>query len=217
MTATQSAKLAITVSLAVMCVQRIVNVEQARLAVAAMVSDREETCDDGNTVTESCAYGAVGCTVCDSDCTEIPGGLRFCGDGVKDPEEPCDDGNADDGDECTSNCVLTTCGNGILDVGEECDDGNLATEDCAYGAQSCEVCAANCTTRSGETAFCGDGVFSTWVKSAMTVIVRSNCVLGGEGGVRFVRVLAHLKRDCSGAVMASSILRNSARRQYPRR
>ena len=32
-----------------------------------------ESCDDGNAITEACAYGLDACTVCAADCTEQPG------------------------------------------------------------------------------------------------------------------------------------------------
>ena len=34
------------------------------------VINGSEACDDGNTVTEACAYGLAECTVCAADCTE---------------------------------------------------------------------------------------------------------------------------------------------------
>jgi len=67
-----------------------------------------------------------------------------CGNGVVEPGEVCDDGNADDDDECLSNCVLATCGDGFVQIGvEACDDGNPDNTD---------DCVANCLA-----AFCGDG------------------------------------------------------------
>ena len=47
----------------------------------------QEECDDGNTVTETCAYGRPGCEVCRADCTIGVGDARYCGDGILDPEE----------------------------------------------------------------------------------------------------------------------------------
>ena len=43
-----------------------------------------EACDDGNTVTESCAYGETSCTVCDASCGEVAGTTSYCGDGTLD-------------------------------------------------------------------------------------------------------------------------------------
>ncbi len=51
---------------------------------------------------------------------------------------------------------MSVCGNGIATAGEQCDDGNTTTETCVYGEMSCEVCASDCTTTNGVTAYCGD-------------------------------------------------------------
>lgn len=50
------------------------------------------------------------------------------------------------------------CGDGIVGPGEECDDGNNVTEECPRGAESCTVCAADCTLQGGAVSICGDGV-----------------------------------------------------------
>ena len=59
----------------------------------------------------------------------------------------CDDGNIDNGDECTSECILASCGDGIVDREEECDDG-MGNSDTLPNA-----CRINCTR-----ARCGDDV-----------------------------------------------------------
>jgi cysteine-rich repeat protein len=136
------------------------------------VVESAEVCDDGNTVTEGCAYGETSCTVCASDCTEVTGQIRTCGDDVLDTEEECDDGNtvtegcaygASGCTVCAGDCTevagqIRTCGDEVLDAEEECDDGNTATEGCVYGETSCMVCADNCTETEGVTRMCGDGV-----------------------------------------------------------
>ena len=94
--------------------------------------DGVEGCDDGNLITESCAYGLTGCTVCNERCEEIQGELRYCGDGRQDP-----------------------------DKGEICDDGNRINEKCAHGALGCTVCAEDCITAPGGLRYCGDGVLDT--------------------------------------------------------
>ena len=88
-----------------------------------------EQCDDGNTVTESCAYGDNDCTICDASCNTVNGVERYCGDGVVEPAE-----------------------------GEACDDGNTITEACDYGESSCTVCSSTCENVAGATRSCGDGV-----------------------------------------------------------
>ncbi|MEE2756240.1 MAG: hypothetical protein VYA30_06250 [Myxococcota bacterium] len=137
------------------------------------VVEDTETCDDGNAVTEDCAYGEINCTVCAADCTEQPGAIRLCGDGIVDPEEQCDDNNTVTEDcaygeanctVCAADCteqpgVTHVCGEGTIDRdnGETCDDNNTITEDCAYGEANCTVCAADCTEQPGVTHVCGDG------------------------------------------------------------
>ena len=46
--------------------------------------DDAETCDDGNAITERCAYGESSCTVCDATCNEVAGAIAFCGGGTVD-------------------------------------------------------------------------------------------------------------------------------------
>ena len=67
-----------------------------------------ETCDDGNTVTEACAYGEHACAVCAANCTMQPGTTSYCGDRVVDTghAEVCDDGNIAPGDGCTPTCTV---------------------------------------------------------------------------------------------------------------
>ena len=63
----------------------------------------------------------------------------YCGDGQITHGEKCDDGNTNNGDGCTSECIVESgfmcktagqpceplkCGNDVLDEGELCDDGN---------------------------------------------------------------------------------------------
>jgi cysteine-rich repeat protein len=52
-----------------------------------------------------------------------------CGDNVVEVPEACDDGNLDDGDGCSSLCLLEGCGDGVVVVPEQCDDGNVVLGD----------------------------------------------------------------------------------------
>ena len=121
-----------------------------------------EECDDGNDVTEVCAYGAASCMVCDATCHFAPGATSACGDGRIDAtRETCDDGNTVTeacpyGERCSvcdATCALVQvrrmCGDGVVDAdgGEGCDDG-AANDDERPGA-----CRTDCTP-----ARCGDGV-----------------------------------------------------------
>jgi len=69
-----------------------------------------EQCDDGNTVTESCAYGLMSCVVCNSMCQQVNGAVSYCGDRVVQSAagELCDDGNSSNLDLCSTGCK--TCG-----------------------------------------------------------------------------------------------------------
>ena len=72
------------------------------------VKDAGETCDDGNLVTEACAYGEQACIVCDGSCAEVAGLTSFCGDGALNEleGEECDDGGNDNEDDCSNSCTL---------------------------------------------------------------------------------------------------------------
>ncbi len=52
----------------------------------------DEECDDGNTITESCAYGQMSCAVCDASCHQVQGATSYCGDFSTDSSagEECD-------------------------------------------------------------------------------------------------------------------------------
>ncbi|MCP4595684.1 GDSL-type esterase/lipase family protein, partial [Neptuniibacter sp.] len=110
------------------------------------VIDPGEQCDDGNTLTELCAYGLTSCTVCDSSCDEVAGAVSYCGDTQVDPlnGETCDDGG--ESASCDSDCTSSVCGDGSLNIsaGEACDDGNTVDND-------------GCSTACQEE-ICGDGI-----------------------------------------------------------
>jgi cysteine-rich repeat protein len=96
-----------------------------------------------------------------------------CGDGVRDPGEQCDDGNADEGDCCTSACVLQSSGVG------SCDDFDVCTEDyecpdssCFYQPVDCDdsnPCTADycdaqnptCAHFAYTSGYCDDGLYCT--------------------------------------------------------
>lgn len=98
------------------------------------IKDIREQCDTG-------AKNADAPGMCRKNCT-----LPACGDRIVDPGEQCDDGNVQNGDGCTSLCVLE-CGDGALNRVEQCDDGpkNNDTQP--------NACRTNCLK-----AHCGDNV-----------------------------------------------------------
>ena len=130
-----------------------------------------ETCDSGPLNGE---YGGN----CNSNCT---GYTHYCGDGILDDAngENCDDGDLNGTyGKCNPLCeVKIECGDGILQKGigacgdiegcvemegadEQCDNGpqNGTETDCVYGLDTCTLCSDLCTTFTGNTAFCGDGI-----------------------------------------------------------
>jgi cysteine-rich repeat protein len=121
------------------------------------VLDRQEECDDGNTLAED------GCSpVCQIEdgsdwgcpawgCVRRP----VCGNGQLTSNEVCDDGNREDGDGCSADCQTVEprwrcrvpgsrctpiCGDGTVTGTETCDDGNTSTGD---------GCSAYCLTEPG--------------------------------------------------------------------
>ena len=111
--------------------------------------------------------------------------IGICGDGVEGGEEECDDGNVENGDGCSTNCVIemgyscivgnkfpstctAICGDGRVVEGEACDDGNRLNLDGCSGECTIELgfeCTTNhsmvadlSTTVSTCTSICGDGV-----------------------------------------------------------
>lgn len=132
----------------------------------SLINNVNETCDDGNAITELCPYNPTPdtCTICNSICQEVivlPEG--YCGDVVvQGTFEQCDDGNSVAGDGCSSACVAEFCGDSIINnVNETCDDGNAITESCPYSASpgDCNICDATCQSITvAPDGFCGDGL-----------------------------------------------------------
>ena len=75
----------------------------------------------------------------------------LCGDGVLEGQEMYDDGNINNGDGCSSKCIvepgylcnsaspsvcILSCGSGVITFGEQCDDGGTVAGE---GCTNCEV------------------------------------------------------------------------------
>lgn len=121
------------------------------------VTDKGETCDDGNTIHgDGCSGSCVWETI---DVIQ-----PWCGDQRMQGSEQCDDGNVTGGDGCSAACqvefvlgvreevnpVLVAggiiCGDGVLLEPEECDDGNPEPGD---------GCSPLCKK---EMSLCGNGI-----------------------------------------------------------
>lgn len=141
---------------------------------------QDEECDDGNAVTESCAYEETSCTVCDSNCELVAGSLLFCGDGIlqSDEEEECDGGDSNtDSGGCLTSCLFAECGDGFLreDAAqgapgyEECDDANESNEDACIAGCLLATCGDGYVQRDVE--FCDDGIESADCNEDCTLAV----------------------------------------------
>jgi hypothetical protein len=97
-----------------------------------------ENCDDGNNVTEKCAYNGGTCNVCDSSCHSAAGATQACNDGiVQSAFEACDDGNATCG-SCSADCQTAqsaaATGTIIVVRSSSIDDGDNFTLDDGFHA-----------------------------------------------------------------------------------
>ena len=134
-----------------------------------------ETCDDGNSVTEECAYGELSCSVCNASCQTAAGETDFCTDGTLDAGEFCDDGNTSNADACNTSC---TCGTGYHAEGGSCANdvqactinNGTATETWNTGTSSyglCTLTACNSGYHANGNA-CDANVISCTAANATT-------------------------------------------------
>ena len=143
-----------------------------------------EACDDGNTENDDgCSSTCViedgwKCEEPGQPCTKIDEPAdSICGNGEVTGDEACDDSNTEDGDGCSSACVIedgwkceepgqpctkieeppkNACGDGKITDEEKCDDGNTADGDGC--SSSCIIEEGWTCTTAGEScsAICGD-------------------------------------------------------------
>ncbi|MBU1537725.1 hypothetical protein KKF84_20595 [Myxococcota bacterium] len=74
--------------------------------------------------------------------------LGYCGDSLIRGDEECDDGNFQDGDGCSSTCMLEySCGDGTREFTEICDDADFGGRNCvSEGYLTGELqCSESCT------------------------------------------------------------------------
>ncbi|MGE0793025.1 MAG: hypothetical protein AB7V77_02475, partial [Candidatus Woesearchaeota archaeon] len=129
-------------------------------ADGACLDNYVEQCDDGNTITEKCAYGLTSCEVCNSGCTKIAGETSYCGDGKIDSTyEQCDDSNKNSGDGCSATCKFE-CTATIPDGAMMCENDNISlTSSLAWN--NAGTSSTSCTLRKCEYYYnptCGNGI-----------------------------------------------------------
>ncbi len=97
------------------------------------VQSPTEECDDHNTITESCTYGLMSCTVCDASCHRVAGATHFCGDFVVDltDGEECDPEEALVCDSTCRSLEIAQCHDRVI-------DGTETDVDC--GGRECVAC-----------------------------------------------------------------------------
>lgn len=107
--------------------------------------DPGEECDDGSNNSDSAP------DACRENCL-LPG----CGDGVLDTGEACDDGNVDEGDGCSSTCVVFP--QPIDDNAWQCfeEDFNSCEDPCLPVVCSCSEDDSIDTCNGAETGGCVD-------------------------------------------------------------
>lgn len=139
------------------------------------VIERNEGCDDGNTISGD------GCSrICQVESNwncptegQLCENLAKCGNSILTSDETCDDGNTVDGDGCSKDCskvelgwqcrvpgkpCTPSCGDGVISGTETCDDGNTASGDgCSATCHlelgfKCDKPNTKCTNTT-----CGDG------------------------------------------------------------
>lgn len=150
-----------------------------------------------------------------------------CGNGRIDQDETCDDGNRQDGDCCTSECVLIPDGGACDDLnscsvadhcesgrcvaqmlpdGSACDDGSVCTEGDQCDAGSC---------RSGEPVTCGDGC-QTCDPSLGCVFAPSWCSFLGKSGRMILKDASGSSNDALSIDLTAPAWLESGRLGDPR-
>lgn len=123
-----------------------------------------EDCDDGNTVTEACAYGLRSCAICDNTCHTAAGATSYCSDSTVNGPEECDYDSLPalsiphNYDGCNTECIeedgwscFTSPATGknicISHCGNETVESNaFFTEECDEGAEGAYKTATDLTT-----------------------------------------------------------------------
>ena len=113
--------------------------------------EADEGCDDGNEVTEPCAYGRSSCNVCNATCQVEAGLVSYCGDAFVDRSEQCDEGSGTETNGCTSSCL---CSNTY----------HLEGGACVSDTRNCSPLPAN-TTKGTQTWNSATGAYGSCTAS----------------------------------------------------
>lgn len=151
------------------------------------IVEGDELCDEGDDPETECPYGEE-CLVC-VNCEEVPGTMRFCGDGVRDTfdGEECD---LDEPVDCTefgyesgtvtcasgclwdySDCERLLCGDGEVQDGELCEPGDVSFDPCLE-----EFERLGLTELQDASTFGGEAVCTT----SCDDWALEDCTVGGE-------------------------------------
>jgi hypothetical protein len=116
------------------------------------LTDPPEECDDGDTITNACPYGAMSCEVCTADCTLGPGETSFCGDGRLDSAagEECEPPASTTCDPMCFALASSSCSDGAQNGGETDIDCGGPCPPCLPG-ERCLV-SSDCGTTSSMCA-----------------------------------------------------------------
>ena len=102
--------------------------------------------------------------------------VAICGDGFIDGDEECDDGNDDDGDGCSSECLLEyECGNGTVEFDEECD-GDEFTSSCVWEGHlgGSLLCTDSCTQDATECYDTHEDIIAWYRMNTTSTLVADN-------------------------------------------
>ena len=147
-----------------------------------------ESCDDGNRVTEPCAYAELSCTVCNASCQSVAGETSYCGDSLLDAAEVCDEGTSNGAGSCSVACG---CATGYHLEGGVCtsdtracslSNATASTETwtgSAYGACMAMACVSDFALCAGNCVAIGNPLGSAC--ACDTECASGFCAIGPDG------------------------------------
>lgn len=118
-----------------------------------------ENCDDGNDVTEQCAYD-TSCLICNSSCKQIEGVTPKCGDNNIDYDIDLVGNN----EECDCGIGFFLFVDGAVDCSQQLDA--MRCPEYGTGVEFCYICNTFCKKQGVRLTYCGD-----------TLIQNENCAM----------------------------------------